>query len=122
MKRSGYADLPLHGGRVPVWLAERMQKLGTAMNLTRGLQQQIGQGGVQIRPRKQFDCGSDEIRIVCGNVFAEIDGSLGKFEFVEITDATRITIGLFEVQELDAGRQQELGIDEFDQVAEFPRR
>jgi hypothetical protein len=32
MKRSGYADLPLHGGRVPVWLAERMQKLGTAIS------------------------------------------------------------------------------------------
>ena len=28
MKRSGVADLPLHGGRVPVWLAERMARLG----------------------------------------------------------------------------------------------
>jgi uncharacterized protein len=31
MKRSGVADLPLHGGRVPQWLAERMTKLGTAI-------------------------------------------------------------------------------------------
>ncbi len=31
MKRSGVADLPLHGGRVPIWLAERMTKLGTAI-------------------------------------------------------------------------------------------
>jgi hypothetical protein len=31
MKRSGFADLPLHGGRVPPWLAERMQKLGSAI-------------------------------------------------------------------------------------------
>ena len=31
MKRSGFADLPLHGGRVPPWLAERMQKLGAAI-------------------------------------------------------------------------------------------
>src|ERR1700676_777963 len=31
MKRSGLADLPLHGGRVPAWLAERMTKLGTAV-------------------------------------------------------------------------------------------
>src|SRR6478752_9654848 len=31
MQRSGYADLPLHGGRVPAWLAERMEKLGTAI-------------------------------------------------------------------------------------------
>jgi uncharacterized protein len=31
MKRSGFADLPLHGGRVPVWLAERMTALGTAI-------------------------------------------------------------------------------------------
>jgi len=31
MPRSGTADLPLHGGRVPAWLAERMVKLGTAI-------------------------------------------------------------------------------------------
>jgi hypothetical protein len=31
MKRSGVADLPLHGGRVPAWLAERMTTLGTAI-------------------------------------------------------------------------------------------
>jgi uncharacterized protein len=32
MKRSGTADLPLHGGRVPPWLAERMTKLGSAIS------------------------------------------------------------------------------------------
>jgi hypothetical protein len=31
MKRSGFADLPLHGGRVPPWLSDRMTKLGTAI-------------------------------------------------------------------------------------------
>jgi len=31
MKRSGVADLPLHGGRVPPWLADRMSKLGAAI-------------------------------------------------------------------------------------------
>jgi uncharacterized protein len=31
MKRSGFADLPLHGGRVPSWLADRMTSLGTAI-------------------------------------------------------------------------------------------
>jgi uncharacterized protein len=31
VKRSGSADLPLHGGRVPEWLAERMTRLGTAI-------------------------------------------------------------------------------------------
>jgi uncharacterized protein len=30
-QRSGSADLPLHGGRVPAWLASRMTRLGTAM-------------------------------------------------------------------------------------------
>jgi len=34
MKRSGIADLPLHGGRVPPWLAERMTKLGAAITET----------------------------------------------------------------------------------------
>ena len=32
MKRSGVADLPLHGGRVPAWLATRMVTLGTAIS------------------------------------------------------------------------------------------
>jgi hypothetical protein len=31
MQRSGAADLPLHGGHVPPWLAMRMQRLGTAI-------------------------------------------------------------------------------------------
>jgi hypothetical protein len=34
MKRSGFADLPLHGGHVPTWLADRMTKLGTAITET----------------------------------------------------------------------------------------
>jgi hypothetical protein len=31
MKRAGMADLPLHYGHVPLWLAERMAKLGLAI-------------------------------------------------------------------------------------------
>jgi hypothetical protein len=31
MKRAGYAELPLHYGHVPLWLAERMGKLGLAI-------------------------------------------------------------------------------------------
>jgi len=31
VKRSGSADLPLHGGHVPAWLAARMTQLGTAI-------------------------------------------------------------------------------------------
>jgi hypothetical protein len=31
MIRSGHADLPLHGGKVPYWLADRMAKLGGAI-------------------------------------------------------------------------------------------
>jgi hypothetical protein len=31
VKRSGTADLPLHGGRVPAWLADRMTMLGAAI-------------------------------------------------------------------------------------------
>jgi uncharacterized protein len=31
-RRTGSADLPLHGGRVPYWLAERMTRLGALMS------------------------------------------------------------------------------------------
>ncbi len=34
MKRSGSADLPLHGGHVPQWLAQRMAALGGAISET----------------------------------------------------------------------------------------
>src|SRR3954469_12371858 len=30
-RRTGSADLPLHGGRVPQWLAERMTRLGAGI-------------------------------------------------------------------------------------------
>ena len=30
-KRSGSADMPLHGGRVPAWLGQRMTRLGTVI-------------------------------------------------------------------------------------------
>src|ERR1019366_9257606 len=31
-QRAGSADLPLHGGRVPKWLADRMTRLGAVMS------------------------------------------------------------------------------------------
>src|SRR5216110_640003 len=31
MGRTGSADLPLHGGRVPEWLASRMARLGSVL-------------------------------------------------------------------------------------------
>ena len=31
-RRAGSADLPLHGGRVPAWLADRMTRLGAVMS------------------------------------------------------------------------------------------
>lgn len=40
MKRSGSADLPLHYGAVPQWLAERMAKLGLA--ITESILQEYG--------------------------------------------------------------------------------
>ena len=42
MARTGTADLPLHGGRVPKWLAERMSKLGGA--ITAAIVMEYGKG------------------------------------------------------------------------------
>ena len=52
MKKSGHADLPLHGGRVPRWLAERMSKLGGA--ITEALILEYGQGEVLKRLSDPF--------------------------------------------------------------------
>jgi hypothetical protein len=52
MKRSGVADLPLHGGRVPAWLAERMAKLGTG--IVEAIVQRYGRAEVLTRLSDPF--------------------------------------------------------------------
>jgi hypothetical protein len=52
MKRSGVADLPLHRGRVPQWLAERMTKLGTA--ITEAIVQDYGSSAFLARLSNPF--------------------------------------------------------------------
>ena len=52
MKRSGFADLPLHGGHVPLWLAERMTKLGTA--ITENIVYHYGSSGLLSRVSDPF--------------------------------------------------------------------
>lgn len=52
MQRSGYADLPLHGGRVPSWLADRMTKLGTA--ITENILHHYGTSGLFSRLSDPF--------------------------------------------------------------------
>src|SRR5687767_12938204 len=52
MQRSGTADLPLHGGRVPPWLAARMQTLGTA--IAEGVIQAHGRSGLLSRLSDPF--------------------------------------------------------------------
>src|ERR1700710_657370 len=52
MKRSGSADLPLHYGYVPQWLAERMAKLGLA--ITQSVIAEYGQDKVLRRLSDPF--------------------------------------------------------------------
>jgi len=52
MKRSGFADLPLHGGHVPLWLAERMTRLGTA--ITENIVYHYGSSGLLSRLSDPF--------------------------------------------------------------------
>jgi uncharacterized protein len=43
MNKSGHADIPLHGGKVPYWLARRMKELGGA--ITQTIVQEYGREG-----------------------------------------------------------------------------
>ena len=52
MKRSGVADLPLHGGRVPAWLATRMVTLGAA--ITESVLHHYGRGAFLSRLSDPF--------------------------------------------------------------------
>src|SRR5437016_7037628 len=52
MRRSGTADLPLHGGSVPPWLAERMTRLGTA--ICENVLHDYGRGGLLSRLSDPF--------------------------------------------------------------------
>src|ERR1041385_5877440 len=52
MKRSGVADLPLHSGRVPSWLAQRMTLLGTG--ITEAIVRDYGTSGFLSRLSDPF--------------------------------------------------------------------
>jgi len=52
MKQSGVADLPLHGGRVPSWLAQRMTMLGTG--ITEAIVRDYGTSGFLSRLSDPF--------------------------------------------------------------------
>src|ERR1044072_1533943 len=52
MKRSGVADLPLHSGRVPSWLAQRMTLLGTS--ITEAIVRDYGTSGFLSRLSDPF--------------------------------------------------------------------
>lgn len=52
MRRSGTADLPLHGGRVPLWLGERMTSIGRA--IVEVIVQEYGQEEVLTRLSDPF--------------------------------------------------------------------
>ncbi len=52
MHRSGTADLPLHGGRVPSWLGERMTVIGRA--IIEAIVQEYGNGEVLTRLSDPF--------------------------------------------------------------------
>ena len=52
MKRSGVADLPLHGGRVPQWLAKRMTLLGSG--ITEAIVHEYGTSGFLSRLSDPF--------------------------------------------------------------------
>jgi uncharacterized protein len=52
MRRSGVADLPLHGGRVPSWLATRMTQLGTG--ITEAIVRDYGTSGFLSRLSDPF--------------------------------------------------------------------
>jgi hypothetical protein len=58
MKRSGYADLPLHRGHVPSWLATRMTMLGTA--IIEAVLDEYGRSEV-LRKRNK---NSDQVRVM----------------------------------------------------------
>jgi len=52
VKRSGIADLPLHSGRVPAWLAGRMERLGTG--IVEAVVQHYGRGALLTRLSDPF--------------------------------------------------------------------
>ena len=52
MKRSGSADLPLHGGKVPYWLSKRMAELGGA--ITESIVQEYGRSAFLSRLSDPF--------------------------------------------------------------------
>ena len=84
--------------------AAALEKAGAAMNFAGGFKEKIGKGGMQMGTRHQLDSGADEKSVARGKVLAQIDGSLGKDQFVEKTEAPRVGIGLAETEQVDFRR------------------
>jgi hypothetical protein len=81
MKRSGTADLPLHGGHVSRWLAERMAQLEAAI---------VEQVVLSYGPSEFLDCLSDPFWFQALGCVMGMDGhSLG------ITASVAIQLSLF---------------------------
>ena len=88
--------------------SRRLSRPGAAVDFLRGLQQQIGKGGMQIGAGQQFDGGADEVDIVRGDVFSKVNGALGQDQLGEVADAPGIAIGLGKIKKVDFGRVEEL--------------
>ena len=78
------------------------------MHFPRRFEQQINQRGMQFGSRNEFHRRSDQINIVSRDVFSKIKGAFRQFQFVQIVDASRITIRLRKTKKLDVRCVQEL--------------
>ena len=90
-----------------------LEEPGVAVDFLGGFEQEVGQGGMQIGAGEDFGGGADQIQVLRGNVFAEINRTHGHLEFIEIGNAAGVAVGLGEIENPDAGGEQELFHDEW---------
>src|SRR5437867_1538706 len=78
------------------------------MHFSGRLEQQIGQRRMQVVSRDVLHRGADELHVLAGNVFAEIERAPRQLQLVQVGNAACIAIGLRDVEEVDLRCAQQL--------------
>ena len=84
-RKAGTADLPLHGGHVPRWLADRMTQLGTVIS------EAIVRGAIERRESRGAHWRTD---------FPNADSNFGKLNLIALKDGDAMRISTRPVPEM----------------------
>src|ERR1700690_2507502 len=83
------------------------EQSGFPVYFARSIKKQIRERRMETISSDEFDCRTDQMDIVRGNILAKIDRTHRKIQLIQIDDSTRISLRLVKIGDTDSRRQQE---------------